>query len=205
MTLRPILPGAFEIEGEPVARKRPWIPHKPEDRLSIVTSRFLEDALVPPFYVTALADDDEGQRTPQQRMRGHERGQKPGQLDFDVVQGRDGVALARKLELKRGKNDLSEHQKVTFQKLIACNAPPLKAKTLREVYQQLWGSGFRFNGNVETLLQKYEAQLDALDRTAELTLAGASPAKKSRPRKAAPRTTAPKSVTKRWAKAGLRF
>lgn len=169
--------------------KKPWIPHKPEDRLSIVTSRFLNAALLPPFYVTALADDDEGQRTMMQRVRGRERGQEPGQLDYDVVQGRgredafgwvEYEPLARKLELKRGKNDLSDNQKMTVNKLSACGAAPVVAWTLREVHGGLLKVGFRFLGNVETLLQKFEADLAALDRTAELTLGGAAPAKRKR-------------------------
>lgn len=180
--------------------KRPWIPHKPEDRLSIVTSHFLNAALVPPFYVTALADDDEGQRTKMQRIRGRERGQEPGQLDYDVWQGRlrddqqfgDAyyVPLARKLELKRGNNKPSANQLVTIKKLTDLGAPPVVAWDLRGVWRGLRNEGFRFLGNVETLLQKYEAQLDALDRDAELTLAGGAPAKKKRAaRKAGPRTT----------------
>lgn len=179
------------------AGKKPWLPHGPEDRLSIVTSRFLNDALVPPFYVTALADDDEGQRTMMQRVRGHERGQEPGQLDFDVWQGVPGLGgtvrpLARKLELKRGDNKLSANQIVTAKKLAACGAEPVVARTLCEVHDGLRRYGFRFHGNTETLLQKHQADLEALDRTAELTLAGVVTKKKSRPRKTEPRFTAGK-------------
>lgn len=190
---------------------RGWTPHKPEDRLSIVVSRFLEDALEPPFYTTALSDDDEGGRTQMQRVRGRERGQKPGQLDMDVVQGHwlgnntigQMVPLCRKLELKRGKNDLSEHQKTTRKKLIACGAFPIVAWTLRETHCLLTAEGFRFRGNVETLLQKYEAQLDALDRDAELRVSGVKQPKTVR--KTTPRFTPSRSVVRRAATKGVRI
>lgn len=188
---------------------KPWVPHKPEDRLSIVTSRFLNAALEPPFYVTALADDDEGQRTMMQRVRGKERGQEPGQLDFDVWQGRETVVgvvpIITKLELKRGKNKPSDNQVTTIKKLMACGGHPVIAWTLRDVYRGLFRIGFRFRGNVETLLQKHEADLEALDRTAELTLAGAAPAKKSRTRKTPARFTAGKQFQKRAAARGIRI
>lgn len=183
-----------------------WTPHKPEDRLSIVVSRFLEDALMPPFYVTALADDDEGGRTQMQRVRGRERGQKPGQLDFDVIQGQPIMhggfhALCRKLELKRGKNQLSLHQTTTFRKLSACGAEPIVAWQLRQVYDLLSLVGFKFYPHYPTLLQKYEAQLDALDRDAELRVSGVKQPKAVR--KTTPRFTASRSVVRRAGSKGV--
>jgi hypothetical protein len=192
-------------ESQSPARERVWLPHKPEDRLSIVTSRFLNAALVPPFYVTALADDDEGQRTRMQRIRGRERGQEPGQLDYDVWQGAGAGYLARKLELKRGNNKPSANQLVTIKKLTDLGAPPVVAWDLRGVWRGLRNEGFRFLGNVETLLQKYEADLDALDRGAELTLSGGAPAKKPRKSKAGPRYSAGKRFQARANKAGILF
>jgi hypothetical protein len=202
-------PDLYVDDEARTVRAKPWVPHKPEDRLSIVTSRFLNAALEPPFYVTALADDDEGQRTMMQRVRGRQRGQEPGQLDFDVWQGRTignvVVPLATKLELKRGQNKPSAHQIVTIRKLMACGASPLVVWTLRETHDGLAGIGFHFRGNVETLLQKYQADLDALDRAAELTLSGKTPQKKSRARKSAPRYVAGKGMQRRAAKAGVRI
>lgn len=181
--------------------ERVWIPHQPEQRLSIVVNRFLNAALVQPFYCTAIHDADEGTRTDRQRARDKDRGQMPGQLDWDVVQGLPSALhgtrpLARKLELKRNKNVLSDNQRVTFRKLRSCGAMPVLAWTLREVYEGLAQVGFVFSGNVETLLQKYEAELEALDRTADLATAGTPAKRKSSPRKAEPRFLANKRMTK---------
>lgn len=178
-----------------------WVPHRPEQRFSIVVSRFLNAALVLPFYVTAIHDADEGTRTDRQRMRDKQRGQEPGQLDYDVVQGfwntLNMIPICRKLELKRGKNSLSDNQRVTFKKLMDCGAKPCVAWTLREVHSEMVREGFRFLANVETSIQKYEAQLDALDRAAELTKAGAAPKPKRAARKAEPRYTLSKTQARR--------
>jgi hypothetical protein len=156
---------------------KPWIPHKPEQRLSIVVGQFLERTLCPPHYVTALHDADGVARTDQSRMRDKVRGVKSGQLDWDVVQG--DPLLQRKLELKRGDNKLSENQRVTARALATCGAPPVVAWTLREAYHGLRDAGFRFLGNVETQLQLLDAKLAAMDAEAAQTLAG-KPKKKSK-------------------------
>lgn len=180
---------------------RPWVPHRPEQRFSVVVDHFLTHALIPPFYATAIHDADEGTRTDRQRARDKERGQKPGQLDWDVCQGPGG--LWRKLELKRGKNDLSDNQRMTVSELTACGAKPVVAWNLRQAHDGLAAQGFRFKANVETLLQKYEAQLEALDRTAELTLAGAAPKKPARKTRNRPRNPAGKAMVRRAAAKGI--
>lgn len=187
----------------PVASKKPWVPHSPEQRLSIAVSGFLTNALQPPFYVTAIHDSDGGGRSDRQRSRDKKRGVKGGQLDWDVVQGPNGHA--RKLELKRGKNGLSELQKPTVRVLTACGAAPVVAWTLREVYEGLRDAGFRFLGNVETILQRCEASLSAADREAELLRTGAvtQVRKPSKPRKVEPRYTMKRSSYKRAHKAGI--
>jgi hypothetical protein len=109
----------------------------------------------------------------------------PGQLDWDVAQG---PGLWRKLELKRGKNKLSENQLTTFRKLNECGMMPVLAYDLQQAWRGLAAVGFRFTGNVSTLLQKYEAQLEALDRAAEAD----QPAKLRRaPKKQGPRAARP--------------
>ena len=157
---------------------RVWNATTPEGRLSIATYRFLKRALVPPFYVVAVPDSDHGTRSDLQRMRDAAKGQVAGQLDFDVVQGPNG--LARKVELKRGRNGLTEHQKKTVDDLTACGLPPIVARTLREMFTGLLGAGFSFLPNVTTTLAHMEAQLEAWDRNAEAVKSGAV-VKKRRP------------------------
>ena len=101
-----------------VSIKKPWIPNKPEARLSIAVDRLLKRTLLEPCYTTAQHDADEGGRNENQRARDKNRGVQPGGLDWDVVQGPNG--LARKLELKRGKNGPSANQIVSLRKLTEC-------------------------------------------------------------------------------------
>lgn len=150
--------------------QKPWVSNKPEDRLKIATFRFLKRALVPPYYVASIHDSDGGGRTDLQRIRDANKGIVSGQLDMDVWQGPPSVA--RKLELKRGRNTTSDKQDKTIDDLTACGAPPVVAWTLREVYDGLLREGFRFEGSVMTTLQHLEEELAGWDRAAELTLAG---------------------------------
>lgn len=159
-------------------RRKPWIPHRPEQRLSVFVNRLLEEALTQPFYATAIHDADEGQRTDQQRSRDKDRGQKSGQLDWKVMQF---PGLYCEVELKRGRNGTSANQEVTIGKIKACGFDAFPAWTLREVHAGLAARGFRFAGNVETSLQKYEAMLAAADRNAELITSGAVTRKAPRP------------------------
>lgn len=156
---------------------RVWHSTTPEARLSIATFRFLKRALVPPFYVVAIPDSDHGTRSDLQRMRDAAKGQVAGQLDMDVVQF---PGLARKLELKRGYNKPTEHQRKTIADLIACGLPPIVAYSLDAVFTNLAGAGFRFLPNVVTTLAHMEAQLDAWDREAQLVKSGAVVRKPSR-------------------------
>lgn len=143
---------------------RIWHYSTPEGRLSIATYRFLKRALVPPFYVVAIPDSDHGSRTDLQRMRDAAKGQVPFQLDFTCTQG--PPPIERKLELKRGKNGLTNGQKQTVATLIACGAAPIIAWSLKEVHIGLWRAGFKFLPNAETTLAHMEAQLEAWDREA---------------------------------------
>lgn len=176
---------------------KPWVANKPEQRLSIAVSRFLDHALARPCYFTAIHDSDGGGRTDLQRGRDHNRGIKPGQLDWEVWQGPNG--LARRVELKRGANKPSEHQKVTIAALKCCGAEPIVAWNLRQVYWGLCASGFRFSPNVEFVLAHWEVQLDGWDREAEAIRSGAVVRKPSKPR--APRVTAGKVA--RYRRAGV--
>lgn len=178
-----------------------WVPHKPEQRLSIAINRFLGRALVEPCYFTALHDADGVQRTDNARTRDHARGVKSGQLDWDVVQGEP--TNARKLELKRGKNRLSDNQKVTIQALTRCGLPPIVAYSVREAYEGLRKAGFRFYDDVEHHLRDVEAKLAEMDRDAELRKAGVAPAKKARPRKASPRYQMKLNTVARLRKSGI--
>jgi len=163
---------------------RGWVQNKPEQLLSIATYRFLNRALLPPFYVTMIHDSDEGARSDLQRIRDANRGITTGQLDGDIVQG--NPSIARKLELKRGKNTLSPKQKVTVATLIQCGFPPIVAWSLREVYDGCCEAGFRFAGNVAVILTHLEMELEAWDREAEIVkTTGAS-------RKAAARIVRPR-------------
>ena len=158
---------------------RVWHHSTPEGRLSIATYRFLKRALVPPFYVVAIPDSDHGTRSDLQRMRDAAKGQVAGQLDMDVVQF---PGLARKIELKRGKNTLTEHQKKTVDDLTACGVTPIIARTLLEVQTKLMGAGFQFLGNWPTTLAHMEAQLEAWDRQASDIKSGVTVRKPSKPR-----------------------
>lgn len=157
----------FDLDETPAPNERPWVPNGPEARLSIAVDRFLEHSLVEPFYVTAIHDADGGGRSDNQRARDENRGITKGQLDWDLWQGIDATYLARKLELKRFDNDLSERQRETVRKLTLCNAPPIIAWTLREVLRGMTRAGFRFLPNVSTTLQYWEEQLASWDREAE--------------------------------------
>jgi hypothetical protein len=159
---------------------RPWIANGPEDRLSIAVDRFLRDTLVPPCYYTAIHDRDGGKRTVMQRTRDVNRGIKKGQLDWDVAQG--PPYLHRKLELKRGTNDLSPAQQDTVRELAVCGGRPIVAWELAEVYLGLLDAGFRFTAHVGTKLVFYEKHLEAWDREAELILSGAVVKKRAKPR-----------------------
>lgn len=181
-------------------RKRPWVANGPEDRLSIAVDRFLNKALDEPFYCCAIPDEDGGRRTKQQRARDANRGRVKGQLDWLVVQGPNG--LVRQVELKRGKNTLSESQKLTIIRLAACGAPPIIAYTLREVADGLMKSGFRFRGNYMTTLLHCEHQLEGWDREAEDILSGAV-VRKVRTTRAPPRHTMNNATIKRARARGL--
>jgi hypothetical protein len=152
------------------AVEKPWVANKPEDRLKIATFRFLKRSLVPPFYVASVHDSDGGGRSDLQRIRDANKGIVSGQLDMDVVQG--PPALARKLELKRGRNTTSDKQDKTIEDLTACGAPPVVAWTLRQAFAGLLGAGFTFLPNVLTTLAHMEEELAGWDRAAELILAG---------------------------------
>lgn len=121
----------------------------------------------------------------QQRVRDKNRGIAKGQLDYDVRQG--PPALARKLELKRGANSTTPAQDQTIADLTACGAPPIIAWTLREAYDGLAATGFRFIDGAETVLQHLEATLNGWDRKAEDIKSGAVVRKVAKPRKAGPR------------------
>lgn len=183
---------------------KPWVVNKPEQRLSIAVDRLLDRALLPPNYTTALHDADEGGRTDNQRARDRNRGIKSGQLDWEVWQGPHG--LARRLELKRGKNTLSINQQTTIAALTACGAPPIVAYDLHQVHRGLAGAGFRFAANVSTILAHLEAELAGWDREADLIKSGQVVRKKSRSKpKAEPRFTLGKAAVGRARRAGIRL
>jgi hypothetical protein len=160
---------------------RVWHHSGPEDRLSIATNRFLHRSLVPPFWACAMPDSDHGTRSDLQRIRDAAKGQRPGVLDWVVCQG-PPPPLILCLELKRGKNRPTEHQKKTIADLTACGAPPVVAWTLAEVHTGLAGAGFIFLPNWQTTLAHMEAQLEAWDREAAGVKDG-SIVKKRRPAK----------------------
>lgn len=182
-------PGGHPEELNPVtqARKRPWVPNKPEQRFSIAFNRFLERALKRPCKAYAIRDADGAKRTMQAILRDKNRGVPKGLLDWDVTQGPDG--LNRKVELKRDKNDTTPTQDQTIKDLTACGAPPVVAWTLREAYEGMAAEGFRFERNVETVLAHCEALLEGWDREAEAILSGAVVKKRAAPRKPGPRFT----------------
>lgn len=180
---------------------KPWVANKPEQRLSIAVDRLLSRCLVQPCYATAQHDADEGGRTDNQRARDANRGMKPGPLDWEVWQGPHG--LARRLELKRGKNAVTVNQGITIAKLTACGAPPVVAYDLRQVHQGLAAAGFRWTENVRTVLVELEAHLAAWDREAENILAGITVRKKTRKKKVEPRYTLGKRAVTRARKAGI--
>lgn len=159
-----------------------WHHSTPEGRLSIATYRFLRRALVPPFYVVAIPDSDHGTRSDLQRMRDAAKGQIAGQLDMDCWQGPNG--LARKIELKRGRNKPTDQQRKTIADLTACGSPPVVAWTLEQVHLGLTMCGFRFLPNFATTLAHMEAQLEAWDRQAADVKSGAVVRKPSKPRQA---------------------
>jgi hypothetical protein len=180
---------------------KPWVENGPEDRLSIATFRFLNDALAPNFYVTMIHDRDEGKRSMQQRIRSANRGIRKGQLDCIVDQG--PPHLNRRVELKRGDNKPTASQLLTIRDLTACGGRPIVAWELVEVYLGLLDAGFRFQPNVGTKLAYYERLLEAWDREASLVLSGAVVKKPAKPRAAKPRPAALKAVARARA-AGIR-
>lgn len=156
---------------------KPWTANGPEDRLSIAVDRFLRRTLVPRFWCSAIHDQDGGQRSEIQRMRDVNRGIHKGQLDWDVIQG--PPYLHRKLELKRGTNDLTDAQEATASDLSACGGAPVVAWTLLDVWTGLALVGFEFLPNTKTVFQHLEAELAAWDREAELIKSGVVVKKRS--------------------------
>jgi hypothetical protein len=185
-----------------VPAAKPWVANKPEARLSIAVDRLLRRCLLLPHYAVALHDADGAKRTENQRARDANRGVKSGQLDWDVVQGPDG--LARKLELKRFRGALTDNQKTTIRVLTECGAEPIVARDLQQVYLGLTQVGFRFSPNVRTVVAELEQHLAAWDREADSIKAGTIVRKKSRPPKPKPRFTLGKGVVGRARRAGIR-
>lgn len=171
-------------DNRPTAK--PWVPHKPEQRLSMAVQRLLNRTLLPPCYFTALHDADGVARSEHARARDKVRGVRSGQLDWDIVQGQP--LLCRKLELKRGANGLSENQRQTVGALTACGAEPVVAWTLAEVYAGLTAAGFRFAANAPYVLAQVQQSLEAWDREAALVKQGVL----VKPRKQSPKTTEPR-------------
>lgn len=182
--------------------KRAWVAHRPEQRLSIAVNRLLARCLSQPCYFTALHDADGVARTENARARDKTRGVKSGQLDWDIVQG--DPHLWRKLELKRGRGDLSEHQRETVKALTACGAAPIVAWTLEDAFAGLVAAGFRFEANAPFVVKELAAKLEAMDREAEAKAAGQAPRKaQPRPKKQGPRYTLGKGMLSRARKAGI--
>lgn len=182
-------------------KKKPWIPNKPEQRMSIALNRLLEDTLIPPCYFTANHDADEGNRSDNQRLRDLNRGQKFGQLDWEVEQG--PPHLSRRVELKRGRNTTSDRQDATIAACTACGAPPVVAWTLAGVIAGLQHEGFRFGGNLAVRLAYWQLELEGWDREAELVLAGAVVRKKAKPHKTPARFVMGKRMARGLSKKGI--
>lgn len=186
-----------------VSKAKPWVANKPEQRLSVALDRLLSDTLTPPCYFTANHDADEGNRSDNQRLRDLNRGQKFGQLDWEVEQG--PPHLFRRLELKRGNNDTSARQDTTIAACTACGASPVVAWTLAEAIGGLQCEGFQFQPNLAVRLAYWQAQLDGWDREAEAILSGIIVKKKSKPRKPPARYRASKGMMRRMAGKGIRI
>lgn len=186
-------------DGPTTKPLKPWVPHKPEQRFSIVVDQLFSRTLMMPFYVCATADE-EG-RTDNQRARDRIRGVKPGKLDWDVVQG--PLGLARKLELKIGDNKPTDNQLVTMRKLAECGAVPILAWDLRQVHAGMVREGFRFSDNVRFVIAELEQELAAANREAAGVKAGTIVRKKSRPKKRPPRFLMGKQRVNRARKAGI--
>jgi hypothetical protein len=157
------------MSDDPPPPPRVWHHSTPEGRLSVATYRFLRRALVPPHYVVAIPDSDHGTRSDLQRIRDAAKGQVSGQLDMDVVQY---PGLARKVELKRGRNKPTAHQLKTIADLTACGAPPIVAWSLQDVHVGLLKAGFRFLPYTGVTLVHMQALLDGWDREAALLKSG---------------------------------
>lgn len=180
--------------------EKPWVANKPEQRLAIAVDRFLTRALLDPCYFTAMRDDIGAGRSNQQRIRDANRGVKSGLLDWEIWQG--DPLIVRRLELKRGKNVLSDGQEITVAALVRCGAPPIVAWDLNQVWLGLLGAGFRFAPNFATTLQHCEELLAAWDREAEAIKTGAV-VKKTAMRKAPPRFTLSKRAAAGARKRGI--
>jgi hypothetical protein len=128
-------------------------------------------------------------------MRDANRGVTPGQLDGEVEQG--PPHLFRRVELKIGKNETTARQDATIDACTACGAPPIVAWTLQDVWIGLEQAGFNFSGNVETIYQQIQAELDGWNRKAGDILAGRVVKKRSATRKTGPRFVAGKKLARR--------
>ena len=90
--------------------------------------------------------------------------------------------MIRCLELKRGKNKLTEHQERTVEAMTLCGAAPIIAWSLADVHAGLVLSGFRFLPNAFTTLAHMEMHLAAWDREAANIREGITVRKPSKPR-----------------------
>lgn len=153
--------------------RKPWVAHKPEQRLSLWFNHFLEKVLLQPCYFTAIHDADGGARTDNQRSRDVARGIRGGQLDWEITQGQPSGPLIRKIELKRGKNKTSSQQDSTIKTLTACGAAPAVAYTIAETHAALIRMGFRLAPTAAMWAAYYEEKLLASDREAAAVMSGA--------------------------------
>jgi len=123
---------------------------------------FLERVLVPPFFYTAIAHENE--LTENARARARARGVQPGVPDLFICQS---PARTLWLELKWGKNKPSEAQRHIEVRLRACLVPAFTAWSMQDALAALTTAGFKMHGNAANLATEYQQRAEAAVLKAE--------------------------------------
>jgi len=171
----PTVPAPALMEDEEIRGPR-RIVHR-EQEFQKVAVAFIKRAVVGPMFVAATVNENE--MTENARARAKLRGMVSGLPDLYVVQL---PAKSCWLELKWGKNGLSENQKSVAHALDACKVPRGTAWSIAHVRYYLDFAGIELAHNIDSLTVEYQARAEAAVRTAELKAETPHKPGKSRPR-----------------------
>lgn len=151
--------GLWQPADEPPVR-RAHVAREAAFQMQVV--HFLERVLVPPFFYTAIAHENE--LSENARARARARGVKPGVPDLFIFQY---PACRLWLELKWGNNKPSDAQKFTGQRLAEAGVDGAFIWTVHQVLVALEAAGFQLHGNARNLATEYQQRAEAAVLKAE--------------------------------------